>query len=120
MRCAARISDQRSAKRPSAAAGAIIGVSLLAVVTTAHSAWAQTARTLRVVVSVPAGGAIDALVRILADEIARTSGQTIVIDSRPGAGGAIAAEAVARAGPGGNTVLVNSTRLLVHANPAQR
>jgi tripartite-type tricarboxylate transporter receptor subunit TctC len=66
-------------------------------------------------VTVPPGGAIDALVRILADEIARTSGQTIVIDSRPGAGGAIAAEAVARAVPDGNTLLVNSTGLLINA-----
>jgi tripartite-type tricarboxylate transporter receptor subunit TctC len=48
---------------------------------------------------VPAGGAIDSLARILADEIARTSGQTIIIDSRPGGGGVIAAEAVARAAP---------------------
>ncbi len=76
---------------------------------------AQTARTIRVVVSVPAGGAIDTLVRILADEIARSNGQTIVIDSRPGGGGVIAAEAVARAVPDGNTLLINSTGLLINA-----
>src|SRR5262245_6553506 len=56
----------------------------MGIVASAHSASPQTARTIRVVVSVPAGGAIDALVRVLADEIARTTGQTIVIDSRPG------------------------------------
>jgi tripartite-type tricarboxylate transporter receptor subunit TctC len=78
-------------------------------------ALAQTARTIRVVVSVPAGGAIDALVRILADEIARTTGQTIVIDSRPGAGGVIAAEAVARAAPDGNTLLINTQGMLINA-----
>src|SRR5262245_5255814 len=90
MRCAARIFDRRPAKRPAAAA--MIVVLLFAVAASIHSASAQTARTVRVVVSVPAGGAIDALVRVLADEIARTTGQPIVIDSRPGAGGVIAAE----------------------------
>src|SRR5262249_56710842 len=101
---------------------AMLGLPLVASksMSWAGTAWAQASRMIRVVVTVPPGGAIDALVRILADEIARTSGQTIVIDSRPGAGGAIATHAMARAAPGGNTVLVNSTRLLVHANPAQR
>jgi len=68
-----------------------------------------------VVVSVPPGGAIDALVRILADEIARANGQTIIIESRPGAGGVIAAEAVARATPDGNTLLINTQGMLINA-----
>src|SRR6266581_2359673 len=111
MRCASRISSAATV-----AIVAMLGLALVASKSTSwvQAAWAQ-ARTIRVVVTVPAGGAIDALVRILADEIARTSGQTIVIDSRPGAGGAIAAEAVARAVPDGNTLLVNSTGLLINA-----
>src|SRR5262245_52858981 len=113
MRCAARIFDRRPAKRPAAAA--MIVVLLFAVAASIHSASAQTARTVRVVVSVPAGGAIDALVRVLADEIARTTGQPIVIDSRPGAGGVIAAEAVARAAPDGNTLLINTQGMLINA-----
>jgi tripartite-type tricarboxylate transporter receptor subunit TctC len=115
MRCASRISDWRPTKRSDAAVAAIIVILLLAVAASTHAAWAQTARTIRVVVSVPAGGAIDALVRILADEIGRTSGQTIVIDSRPGAGGVIAAEAVARAAPDGNTLLINTQGMLINA-----
>src|SRR5262249_16366342 len=79
------------------------------------SVWVQAARTIRIVVSVPAGGAIDSLARILADEIARTSGQTIIIDSRPGGGGVIAAEAVARAAPDGNTLLINTNGMIVNA-----
>jgi tripartite-type tricarboxylate transporter receptor subunit TctC len=108
MRCAARISSASSIRSV-----VILAVLLLAVAASA-STWAQTARTIRVVVSVPAGGAIDALVRILADEIAR-SGQTIVIDSRPGAGGVIAAEAVARAAPDGNTLLIKTQGMLINA-----
>jgi len=88
---------------------------VLVVAASTHFVFAQTARTIRVVVSVPAGGAIDALVRILADEIARTSGQTIVIESRPGGGGVIAAEAVARAAPDGNTLLINTNGMLINA-----
>ena len=86
MRCASRIFS-------AAAIVATLGLALAATksVSWAQVAWAQASHTIRVVVSVPAGGAIDALVRILADEIGRTSGQTIVIDSWPGAGGAIAA-----------------------------
>src|SRR5215510_4070074 len=108
MRCAARISSGFFIRSV-----VIVAVVLLAVAGSA-STWAQTARTIRVVVSVPAGGAIDALVRILADEVAR-SGQTIVIDSRPGAGGVIAAEAVARAVPDGNTLLINTQGMLINA-----
>jgi tripartite-type tricarboxylate transporter receptor subunit TctC len=108
MHCAARISSGFFIRSV-----VILAVLLLAVAVSA-SAWAQTARTIRVVVSVPAGGAIDALVRILADEIAR-SGQTIVIDSRPGAGGVIAAEAVARAAPDGNTLLIKTQGMLINA-----
>jgi tripartite-type tricarboxylate transporter receptor subunit TctC len=92
----------------------MVAVLLIASAATTPSL-SQAARTIRIVVSVPAGGAIDSLVRILADEIARTSGQTIIIDSRPGGGGVIAAEAVARAAPDGNTLLVNTNGMIVNA-----
>jgi len=97
------------------ATGAAVLVALGLAAATVDHALAQSARTIRVVVSVPAGGAIDTLVRILADEIARTNGQTIVVESRPGAGGVIAAEAVARAAPDGSTLLVNTNGMLINA-----
>jgi tripartite-type tricarboxylate transporter receptor subunit TctC len=127
MRCASRIfslfsfsDDLQPIRSFPLARGRTVAVALwlatLAVfAASTHTASAQTARTIRVVVSVPAGGAIDALVRILADEIARTNGHTIVIDSRPGAGGVIAAEAVARAAPDGNTLLINTQGMLINA-----
>ena len=61
-----------------------------------HPVWSQAARTIRVVISVPPGGSIDLVVRILADHISSTKGQSFIVESRPGAGGIIAAEAVAR------------------------
>ena len=78
-----------------------------------HSAWSQAARTIRVVLTVPPGGSIDTLFRLLADQIATTRGQTVIIESRPGAGGIIAAEAVARAAPDGNTLLSNNNGIII-------
>jgi tripartite-type tricarboxylate transporter receptor subunit TctC len=72
-----------------------------------HSAWPQ-AKTIKVVISVPPGGAIDLLVRVLADHVGRAHGATIIVESRPGAGSIIAAETVARATPDGATLLINS------------
>ena len=57
-----------------------------------QSAWAQAAKAIKIVISVPPGGTIDFLVRILADHINKANGQTIIIESKPGAGGIIAAE----------------------------
>src|SRR6266545_4041523 len=85
----------------------------LAVALPGHPAWSQAARTIRIVISVPPGGSIDILVRILADHISSTKGQSIIVESRPGAGGIIAAEAVARAAPDGNTLLINNNGMII-------
>ena len=53
------------------------------------------------------------MARILADHISSTKGQSIIIESRPGAGGVIAAEAVARAQPDGTTLLINNNGMII-------
>ena len=73
----------------------------------------EAARTIKVVISVPPGGTIDFLVRVIADYLGRTRGQTIVVESRPGAGSIIAAETVARAAPDGGTLLINSNGQMI-------
>jgi tripartite-type tricarboxylate transporter receptor subunit TctC len=55
------------------------------------------------------------MVRVLADYISTTKGQSTIIESRPGAGGVIAAEAVARAAPDGSTLLVNNNGMIISA-----
>src|SRR5262249_40204250 len=80
-----------------------------------RAAWPRGARTIRVVISVPPGGAIDTLVRILGDQIGKNNGPTIIVEPRPGAGGIIAAEAVARAAPDGNTLLISTNGMLINA-----
>src|SRR5262249_24602060 len=92
-------------------------VALLSLVIAAADppAWAQAARTIRIVLSVPPGGSIDLLFRILTDHISSSRGQSFVVTSKPGAGGIIAAEAVARAAPDGTTLLSNNNGMIISA-----
>jgi tripartite-type tricarboxylate transporter receptor subunit TctC len=73
------------------------------------SAFAQSfpAKPVRIVVGFPPGGSGDFLTRLIADEMAKDLGVAVVADNRPGAGGNIAAEIVAKAPADGYT-LVNS------------
>jgi len=71
-------------------------------------------RAVRLVVPVEAGGATDVQARMFAVEWAKAlGGQPVVIDNRPGAGGAIGADAVAKSKPDAYTVCVCSTSQLV-------
>ena len=79
---------------------------------------AQTARTIKLVVPFPAGGTADTLARLVVDEIGKTHGVTILIETRPGAGATIAYDAVARAAPDGNTLVINGNSLVI--NPSIR
>ncbi len=62
-------------------------------------------RPVRLVVPFPAGGGADTLARIVMPRVAEALGMPIVIDNRPGAGGNVGAEIVARAAPDGYTLL---------------
>lgn len=76
---------------------------------TAASAVAQTypAKTIRIIVPQAAGGGSDTVARLLAAELTKAWGQQVIVDNRPGAGGIIGSEQVARAAPDGYTFLVN-------------
>jgi len=96
--------------------GAMIGamaLACLACLTPDRSAFAQAGRTIRIIISVPPGGSIDLLARLLADHVANAHGVSVIIESRPGAGGIIAAEAAARAAPDGNTLLMNNNGMTI-------
>ena len=75
---------------------------------------AQDGRALRVIVPFPPGGAVDTLARALSAPLNRALGQSIVIDSRPGANTVIGTEAAVRAPADGNTLLLMATSFTVN------
>jgi tripartite-type tricarboxylate transporter receptor subunit TctC len=77
------------------------------------------AKPVRLVVGLPAGATADALSRILAQGLTVRLGQPVIVENRPGADSALAAEFVARAAPDGYTILFASSGNLA-AVPALR
>ena len=76
---------------------------------------AQTA-PVRILVGAPAGGTTDTMARTLAAELGRILGRVVVVENKPGAGGNIAADAVAKAPPDGNTLLMSFTSHAINAS----
>jgi tripartite-type tricarboxylate transporter receptor subunit TctC len=90
-----------------AAIGVVFGIVFLS-----DGAWSQ-ARTIKLVVPYPPGGAVDVAARLLAEEIGKASGSTMVVEDRPGAASVIGTEAASRAAPNGNTLLIASSAFVV-------
>src|SRR5436189_5540152 len=77
-----------------------------------HTARAQISRTIRIVVPYAPGGTADIVARLMADAAGRAGGPTMVVENRPGAGGAVGTETVARATADGPTPLGVATPFL--------
>ena len=63
-------------------------------------------RTIRIISGFPAGGGIDMSARLLVDPLKDTLGQPVIVENRVGAAGMIAANAVAKAAPDGQMLLM--------------
>ena len=77
----------------------------LTCASTANAQQNYPTRPLRVVVFLPPGGAADVLARVMGQKLGDLLGQTVVIDNRPGSGGVIGTNVVAKAAPDGYTIL---------------
>jgi tripartite-type tricarboxylate transporter receptor subunit TctC len=71
------------------------------------------ARPIKLIVPFPPGGPVDVTARIVAQHLPRTLGQTVVVENRAGAAGALGAKAVASADPDGYTLLCGNISTLV-------
>jgi tripartite-type tricarboxylate transporter receptor subunit TctC len=91
----------------------------LALACLAGAAAAQDAawptRNVSVIVPLGAGSASDIIARVVMEQVGRQLGQTFVIENRPGAGGTIGANAVAKAAPDGYTILAYGAMASAHA-----
>jgi tripartite-type tricarboxylate transporter receptor subunit TctC len=93
---------------------------LMAVSTTAFMAGIASAQTpayptkpVRMIIALAPGGGVDTTGRYLAQKMSEAWGQNVVTDNRPGAGGSIASELVAKAVPDGYTMLMNSSGITI-------
>ena len=89
----------------------IVLLAALAVLTT-PLAIAWTDKPVKMIVPAPAGGTMDVVARILADQLSADIGQPVIVDNKPGAGGAIAVQAMNSAPADGLTIMVTASNIL--------
>jgi tripartite-type tricarboxylate transporter receptor subunit TctC len=73
-------------------------------------------KPVKIVCPFPAGGATDVVSRLLAQKLGEAWGQSVIVENRPGAGGNIGADVVAKSPPDGYTLLMTSGSI-VTVNP---
>src|SRR5258707_4102414 len=83
----------------------------------AAPSFAQGGGTMRIVIAFPPGGPTDFVARVLGEGLAKELGQTVIVENRPGANGAISAQAVAKSTPDGSTLWLTSAGAAV-MNPS--
>ena len=99
---------RRVQRRACLAVGAALALSVSAVTGAGAQSSAYPDHPVTLVVPYPAGGANDAIGRLVAQKLGEALGQSVVVDNRPGAGTTIGAGMVAKAAPNGYTLLLGS------------
>ena len=85
---------------------------ILAFAALSTDAQAYPDRPIRIIVPFPPGGGADIIARIIGERLSVATGQSVVIDNRPGANGNIGSDLVAKAAPDGYTILMNTIGLV--------
>jgi len=83
-----------------------LGATTLCAAPLAPPAFAQTGKTIRLLVGFPAGGGTDAIARLLAERLKDELGTQVIVENKPGAGGQIAAQTLKAASPDGSTFML--------------
>ena len=84
---------------------------LFALIPALAMAQAWPSRTVRMIVPFPPGGSTDVAARVIADKLAAAIGQSVIVENRGGAGGALGTTDVARADPDGYTILLAANQV---------
>ncbi len=87
-------------------------LTVLASALLSQAAMAWTDKPVKLLVPAPAGGNIDVIARLLADQLSADIGQPMVVENKPGAGGAIAVQAMRAAPADGQTLMVTASNVL--------
>ncbi|MBC7781216.1 MAG: tripartite tricarboxylate transporter substrate binding protein [Proteobacteria bacterium] len=95
---------------------ALAGVACGALARPVLAQSAYPVRAIRLVVAFGAGGIADTIARTLSVRLSERLGQQVIVDNRPGAGGALGAKIVTAAQPDGHTLLVTTAAISVNAN----
>src|SRR5262249_11797617 len=98
--------NRRKVLTGAAASALLIGTRI------ARADWPE--RLVRLVVPFPPAGAIDVVARLVAPKLQQLWGKEVVIENKPGAGGNIGNELVARAAPDGHTLLLTQSGIVVN------
>jgi tripartite-type tricarboxylate transporter receptor subunit TctC len=94
-------------------ASLLLAAALVAFTSTGVSAQSYPNQPVRIVVPFAAGGAVDVVARVVGQKMSESLGQPVVIENKPGAGGNLAADTVARAAPDGYTVFLTTNGLAI-------
>src|SRR5258706_13904645 len=93
-------------------AGMSCALGLQAQISSVGSERAYPSRPIRLIVPFPPGGSSDSVARVVVQKFSEGLGQPVVIENRPGVGGLLGSEAVAKAAPDGYTLLLGSVSSL--------